>query len=56
MLKSIDRTEIGYSEYSDLHSNIHSVKHSVVRTELKKHELEEKIAGELYRIFTRKAV
>ena len=56
MLKSINTKESGYSEYLDLHSNIHSVKHSVVLTESKRRELEERIVDELYRIFIHKVV
>ena len=56
MQKSIDTREIGYSEYSDVHSGVCSIKHSIVLTESKKRELEEKIADELYRIFTHKVV
>lgn len=56
MRKSIDTKEIGYSEYSDAHSGVHSIKHSIVLTDLKKRELEEKIADELYRIFTHRLI
>ena len=56
MLKSIDKKELGYSEYSDSKSSTHHIKHSVVLTESKKRELEERIADELYRIFTHKVV
>ena len=56
MLKSIDKKELGYSEYSDSKSSTHRIKHSVVLTEAKKRELEERIADELYRIFTHKVV
>lgn len=45
-----------YSEYSDSKSSTHRIKHSVVLTEAKKRELEERIADELYRIFTHKVV
>ena len=55
MLKSIDKKELGYSEYSDSYSSIRRIKHSVVLTS-KKRELEERIADELYRIFTHKVV
>ena len=56
MLKSIDKKELGYSEYSDSYSSIRRIKHSVVLTESKKRELEERITDELYRIFTHKVV
>ncbi len=56
MLKSIEKKELGYSEYSDSKSSTHRIKHSVVLTESKKRELEERIADELYRIFTHKVV
>ena len=56
MLKSIDTKELGYSEYSDSRSNTHIIKHSVTLTRTEKRELEEKIADELYRIFTHKVV
>ena len=55
MLNSIDKKELGYSEYSSK-SSTHRIKHSVVLTEAKKRELEERIADELYRIFTHKVV
>lgn len=44
--------EIGISEFTDSKSRTHTVKHSVVLTETEKRELEERIAEELYRIFT----
>ena len=44
--------EIGVSEFTDSKSRTHTVKHSVVLTETEKRELEERIAEELYRIFT----
>ncbi len=44
--------EIGISEFIDSKSRTHTVKHSVVLTETEKRELEERIAEELYRIFT----
>ena len=44
--------EIGISEFTDSKSRTHAVKHSVVLTEIEKRELEERIAEELYRIFT----
>ncbi len=51
-LNNIDTKEIGLSEFTDSKSRTHTVKHSVVLTETEKRELEEKIAEELYRIFT----
>lgn len=51
-LKNINTKEIGISEFTDSKSRTHIVKHSVVLTETEKRELEEKIAEELYRIFT----
>ena len=44
--------EIGISEFTDSKSRTHTVKHSVVLTETEKREIEERIAEELYRIFT----
>ena len=44
--------EIGISEFTDSKSRTHTVRHSVVLTETEKRELEERIAEELYRIFT----
>ena len=44
--------EIGISEFTDSKSRTHTVRHSVVLTEAEKRELEERIAEELYRIFT----
>ena len=44
--------EIGISEFTDSKSRTHTVRHIVVLTETEKRELEERIAEELYRIFT----
>lgn len=44
--------EIGISEFTDSKSRTHTVRHSVLLTETEKRELEERIAEELYRIFT----
>ena len=44
--------EIGISEFTDSKSRTHTVRHSVALTETEKRELEERIAEELYRIFT----
>ena len=38
MRKSIDTKEIGYSEYSDAHSGVHSIKHSIRTYGLEKKE------------------
>lgn len=48
----LNTKEIGVSEFTDSKSRTHTVKHSVLLTETEKRELEEKIAEELYHIFT----
>ena len=40
--------------YTDARGNKHSVKHNTILTDEEKRELEERIADELYRIFTQK--
>ena len=49
--KEFDIKEIGESQYTDSKSCIHTVKHSVILSDTKRRELEEKIAEELYQIF-----
>lgn len=48
--------ELGYTEFTDSHSHIHKIKHSVISSDSGRRELEDSIAEELYRIFTHKAV
>lgn len=52
MLNNISTKELGVSEFTDSKSHTHKIKHSLVLTETEKRELEERIAEELYRIFT----
>lgn len=49
----LNTNEVGVSEFIDSKNRSHSVKHSIVLTDYKKSELEEKIAEDLYRIFTK---
>lgn len=46
--------ELGYTEFTDSHSDIHKIKHSIVLSDSEKRELEDSIVEELYRIFTYK--
>lgn len=48
----LNTNEVGVSEFFDSKNRLHSVKHSIVITDYKRSELEEKIAEDLYRIFT----
>ena len=51
-LNELATKEIGISEFTDSKSRTHIVKHSIVLTETEKREIEERVAEELYRIFT----
>lgn len=51
-LDNLNTNEIGVSEFVDSKKRSHTVKHSVIFTDSEKRELEEKIAEDLYRIFT----
>ena len=42
------------TEYTDLRGNTHKIQQSTIFTQEEKRELEERIADELYRIFTQK--
>ena len=44
--------KVGITEYIDSKNNIHSLKHSVNIDERERKEIEERIAEELYRIFS----
>lgn len=55
-LSDIKSREVGYTEFTDSHANTHKVKHSIIFTDCEKRELEDKIADELYRIFTSKTI
>ncbi len=44
--------EIGVSEFVDSKNRLHIVKHSVIITNFDRKELEERIAEDLYKIFT----
>ena len=46
-----DIKSVGESEYTDSRSRTHTVKHSMILSDTKRKELEEKIAEELYQIF-----
>lgn len=48
-----DIKSVGESEYTDSRSRTHTVKHSMILSDTKRKELEEKIAEELYQIFTK---
>lgn len=50
---NINTKEIGTTEYHDINENCYPVKHSVIFTEAEKRELEDKIAEDLYQIFTK---
>lgn len=50
--REFDTKVIGETQYTDAKSNTHTVKHSIVLSDIKRKELEEKIAEELYQIFT----
>ena len=45
---------VGTTQYTDLKEQTHTVTHSVIFTDAEKRELEEKIAEDLYQIFTHK--
>lgn len=47
---------VGTTQYTDLKEQTHTVTHSVIFTDAEKRELEEKIAEDLYQIFTHKHV
>lgn len=51
-LNNVDTKELGITEFTDSKSRTHIVKHSVVLTETEKREVEDRIAEDLYRIFT----
>ena len=51
-LECLNTNEIGISEFVDSKNHSHIVKHSIILTDFEKRELEEKIADDLYRIFT----
>lgn len=48
----LNTNEIGVSEFVDSKNRSHTVKHSIILTNSEKRELEERIAEDLYRIFT----
>ena len=52
-MQDIGKRQIGMSEYTDTKEHTHKVIHSVIFTDEEKRDLEEKIADDLYQIFTR---
>ena len=55
MLKAVEKTSTGYhTKYTDLSENTREVKHSVIKNEEERKEIEEQIIEELYMIFTHK--
>lgn len=51
-LEYLNTNKIGISEFVDSKNHSHIVKHSIILTDFEKRELEEKIAEDLYKIFT----
>ncbi|HIV02157.1 MAG TPA: hypothetical protein IAC74_01180 [Candidatus Aphodoplasma excrementigallinarum] len=50
--RGLQTQEIGTTEYTDSKQQRHRVKHSVVFSDCEKHELTQKVAEDLYSIFT----
>ena len=51
-LDYLNTNEVGVSEFVDSKNRSHIVKHSIILTDSEKRELEDRIAEDLYRIFT----
>lgn len=51
-LDYLNTNEVGVSEFVDSKKRSHTVKHSIILTDTEKRELEDRIAEDLYRIFT----
>lgn len=51
-MNNVDTEVVGISEFKDSKSRSHTVKHSIILTDSEKRELEDRIAEDLYRIFT----
>lgn len=51
-LDYLNTDEIGISRFIDSKNRSHTIKHSIILTDAEKSELEERIAEDLYRIFT----
>lgn len=51
-LDYLNTNEVGVSEFIDSKNRSHTVKHSIILTDSEKRELENRIAEDLYRIFT----
>lgn len=50
-LNSFDTQQIGITEFTDSKKRLHTVRHSIIKTDVQKHELEKSIAEDLYAIF-----
>lgn len=51
-LDYLNTNEVGVSKFVDSKNRSHTVKHSIILTDTEKRELEDRIAEDLYRIFT----
>ena len=51
-LDYLNTNEVSVSEFVDSKKRSHTVKHSIILTDTEKRELEDRIAEDLYRIFT----
>jgi len=50
-MRELNTIDVGITEYTDIKNRTHSVRHSVIFTDIEKQELESKIVDDLYRIF-----